>query len=125
MVHFHIEQQTTLYVKPHLTVEVEPQGCQICPQGQGDQVRVCFCCSEEGGGGRQESGVAGGSRYPEVGAHLMKVNRPIIPNWSTTMLAGMFVTRPGQECENCVRIMIVMWELCENYVSCDNCVRIM
>ena len=24
----------------------------------------------------------------------MKVRRPIMPNWSTTMLAGMFVTRP-------------------------------
>jgi len=27
--------------------------------------------------------------------YLMKVRRPIMPNWSTTMFAGMFVTSPG------------------------------
>ena len=28
--------------------------------------------------------------------YLMKVRRPIMPNWSTTMFAGMFVTSPGE-----------------------------
>ena len=27
----------------------------------------------------------------------MNVRRPIMPNWSTTMFAGMFVTRPDQD----------------------------
>merc|ERR1711994_18903 len=27
----------------------------------------------------------------------MKVRSPIIPNWSTTMLAGMLVTKPRNE----------------------------
>ena len=27
---------------------------------------------------------------------LMNVRRPIMPNWSTTMFAGMFVTRPDR-----------------------------
>ena len=26
----------------------------------------------------------------------MKVRRPIMPNWSTTMFAGMFVTKPDK-----------------------------
>ena len=27
----------------------------------------------------------------------MNVRRPIMPNWSTTMFAGMFVTRPDRD----------------------------
>ena len=34
------------------------------------------------------------TRLGSVSAALMNVSRPIIPNWSTTMLAGILVTNP-------------------------------
>ena len=36
------------------------------------------------------------TRFGSVSAARMNVSRPIIPNWSVTIVAGMFVTIPDK-----------------------------
>ena len=52
---------------------------------------------EEDEGGADDYVDEDGSVEEEKSPARMNVRRPIMPNWSTTMFAGMFVTRPDRD----------------------------
>ena len=52
---------------------------------------------EEDEGGADDDVDEDGSVEEEKLPARMNVRRPIMPNWSTTMFAGMFVTRPDRD----------------------------